>query len=73
LYRDFPASEVRRASMLSLSSALPLASRQSFLALGSESGIGSATLLACTDALVLVSHAAILTRSINIVEASGAA
>ena len=36
LCRAFPASEVRRALQLALSSALPLASRQSFLAFGAE-------------------------------------
>jgi len=37
LCRVFSASEFRRASLLVLRSALPLASRQSLLALGAES------------------------------------
>ena len=71
--RVLPASEVRRASLLALSRALPLASRQSILALGAESDIRLATLLACTGALVLASHVAGLTPPNSVIEASGAA
>ena len=53
LCRAFPAGEVRRASLLVLSSALPLALRKSLLALGAESDAGSMTLLTRTGALVL--------------------
>jgi len=56
LCRAFPASEVRRASLLALSSNLPLASQQSLLALGAESDTGSATLLAHAGFLVLASR-----------------
>jgi len=56
LCRAFPANEVRRGSLLALRSALPLASRQSLLALGAESDAGSAKLLARAGALILASH-----------------
>ena len=71
--RVLPASEVRRASLLALSRTLPLASWQSTLALGAESDARSETLLARTGALVLVSHAAILTLPKSVIEASMAA
>jgi len=71
--RVFSASEVRRASLLALSHALPLASWQSMLELGAESDARSETLLARTGALVLASHAAVLTPPKSVIEASGAA
>ena len=71
--RVLPTSEVRRALLLALSRALPLSSWQSTLALGAESDAGSETMLARIGALVLVSHAAVLTPPKSVIEASGAA
>ena len=62
-----------RASLLALSHALLLASRQSILAHGAESDARSATLLARTGALILASHVTGLTLPNSVIEASGAA
>ena len=70
--RVLPASEVRRASLLALSRAFPLALRQIILALGAESDARSTTLLARTGALVLASHVAGLTPPNSVIESSGA-
>ena len=70
--RVLPTSEVRRASLLALSHALPLALWKSVLALGAESNARSATLLARIGALVLASRAAGLILPNSVVEASKA-
>ena len=72
LCRAFPTSEVRRALLLALSSALRLASRHSLLTLGAENDARSAMLLACAGVLVLASCVTGLTLTTSVIEASGA-